>query len=103
MGSTVENWGEESSDSGDISLLDDADYNEDTSSHDSVQPIFQPKPFGGRDPFLQHLVGMPSREVIKALCNRQYWRSGWRTDANYNQKFDIGVPSSLSRCWCSTI
>ena len=94
-GSTVENWEEESSGSDVFSILDDAEYDEDISTPDSMQPMFQPKIFGGRDPFLEHPRSLPSRAVMEALHDRQYWQYGWRTDANCHQKFDIGMPSSL--------
>ena len=94
-GSTIENWEQESSSIDDLSLLDDAEYDEDASSPDSMQSVFQPETFGGRDSFLEHARNLPGRVIMETLQDRQYWRFGWRTDVNCHQKFDIGVPSSL--------
>jgi gamma-tubulin complex component 5 len=94
-GSTVEDWGEESSDSDDLSLLDDAEYDDDTSSHESTRPIIQLRPLGIRDMSLEPSKATLGRAVVEALRDRQYWQFGWRTDASRLQKFNIGVPSSL--------
>lgn len=97
MGSTVENWEEEESSEIDgLSLLDDAEYDEDccSSSHHSAETTFHPKPFGGHDPF-RHFIGTSGRSLTQTLSDRQYWRFGLSTNEDSHQKFDIGVPSSL--------
>lgn len=93
-GSTVENWDQESSDSDLFSLLGGADSSEGIASSVEDEPF---RPQAQRDQRQRISTTFDGREIVETLRAKQYWRSGWHTDADLRRRFDIGDPSTLGK------
>ena len=96
-GSTIERWERESSDSDISSILDALDSEEETSSVLEEDQILHRPLISVQERFPQTSKVGGGREIVEALQAKQYWQSGWQTDAPLHRAFDIGDASTLGK------